>query len=110
MIGRRNLALVYGHYRPEHRHHFSDVVHKADTHDNRPTPKPEINLPITMLGTPPVKVWITPPTVKTTAPLNRVPLRPIESPICPAASEVTVEHQNEMRGSQCASGFFEGRT
>jgi len=29
----------------------------------------------------PVKVWIAPPIVKTTAPLNRVPLRPIASPM-----------------------------
>jgi len=63
----------------------------TDTHDNSPTPNPEMSLPKTMLGTPAVKVWIAPPMVKTTAPLNRVPLRPIASPMRPAASEVTVE-------------------
>jgi hypothetical protein len=110
MIWRRNLALVYGHDRPGQCHHFSVAVRKTDTHDSRPTPNPEINLPITILGTPPVKVWIAPPMVKTTAPLHRVPLRPIASPMCPAASEVTVEHQNGMRGLRCASDFFEGRT
>jgi len=71
--------------------------HMADTHDSSPTPSPEMNLPTTMLGTPPVKVWNAPPIVKTTAPLNRVPLRPIASPMRPAASEVTVEHQGGMR-------------
>jgi hypothetical protein len=78
-----------------------------DTHDNRPTPNPEINLPITMLGMPPVKVWIAPPIVKITAPVNRVPLRPIASPTRPAASEVTVEHQNRMRGLRRASKSVE---
>lgn len=48
--------------------------------------------------------------VKTTAPLNKVPLRPIASPMRPAASEVTVEHQSGLRGMRRASEFFEGRT
>lgn len=61
-----------------------------------------------MLGTPPVKVWIAPPMVKTTAPVNSVPLRPIASPMRPAASEVTVEHQSGMRDySTHASEVFE---
>jgi hypothetical protein len=81
-----------------------------DTHDSSPTPNPEINLPITMLGMPPVKVWIAPPMVKTTAPLNRVPLRPIASPIRPAASEVTVEHQKRNEGVAVCQRIFRGRT
>lgn len=79
--------------------------HVIDTHDNSPTPNPETNLPTTILGMPPVKVWIAPPMVKTTAPVNRVPLRPIASPMRPAASEVTVEHQCGMRGLRRASEF-----
>lgn len=82
----------------------------TEAHDSRPTPNPEMSLPITMLRIPPVKVWIAPPMVKTTAPLNRVPLRPIASPMRPAASEVTVEHQNGMRGLRSASEFLGGRT
>jgi len=85
--------------------YFSMRDHGVSTHDSRPTPNPEINLPKTMLGRPPVKVWIAPPTVKITAPVNRVPLRPIKSPMRPAASEVTVGHQNGMRGSQRARKF-----
>jgi len=81
--------------------------HGKSTHDNSPTPNPEINLPKIMLGIPPVKVWIAPPTVKITAPVNRVPLRPIKSPTRPAASEVTVEHQIWMSGLRRASEFFE---
>ena len=63
-----------------------------------------------MLAIPPVKVWIAPPMVKTTAPVHRVPLRPIASPTRPAASEVTMGHQTGMRGLRRASEFFEGHT
>ena len=110
VVWRRNLALVYWHNCAGHLCHFTVVVGMVDAHDSRPTPNPEMNLPKTMLGIPPVKVWMAPPMVKTTAPLNRVPLRPIASPMRPAASEVTVEHQKEMRGLWFASGFFMRRT
>ena len=108
MVGRGNLALVDRHNCPGHRRQYFVGSHTLDTHDSSPTPNPEINLPKTMLGTPPVKVWIAPPMVKTTAPVNSVPLRPIASPMRPAASEVTVEHQSGMRDySTHASEVFE---
>lgn len=104
----RNLALIDRYNRPGCQHYSSGARvrrHMIDTHDSSPTPNPEINLPTTMLGMPPVKVWIAPPRVKTTAPVNRVPLRPIASPMRPAASEVTVEHQSGMSGLGRASEF-----
>jgi hypothetical protein len=97
VVGRRNLALVDRHNCAGCGRHYSVGNHVVDTHESSPTPNPEISLPKTMLGTPPVKVWIAPPIVKTTAPVNRVPLRPIASPMRPAASEVTVEHQGGVR-------------
>lgn len=45
--------------------------------------------PIIIVQKPTVKVWTAPPIVKTTAPMNRVPFRPIMSPTLPAATEVT---------------------
>ena len=108
MVWWRNLALVYWHDRAGHLHHFAAVVDMIGTHDSKPTPNPEMNLPKTMLGTPPVKVWMAPPMVKITAPLNKVPLRPIASPMCPAASEVTVEHQKEMKGCSLPADFSRG--
>lgn len=53
-----------------------------------------MNLPITIDTNPAVKVWIRPPMLNITAPLNRVPFRPIPSPIRPAAIEVTARGQD----------------
>ena len=58
MVGRRNLALVDRHNCPRQAS-FLDYQrgnHVSDTHDSNPTPNPEINLPTTILGMPPVKV------------------------------------------------------
>lgn len=59
------------------------------THESKPTPSPEMTRPITMTQKPEVKVWMAPPTAKTTAPLKSVPLLPMISPTCPAAMDVT---------------------
>lgn len=63
---------------------------KLGAYDSKPTPKPLIVLPRTIIGIPVVNVWIAPPIAKTTAPINRVPLRPSKSPTRPAATDVTV--------------------
>lgn len=65
------------------------LVHREIAHDNKPTPAPLTIRPNTIVQNPLAKVWMSPPTVKTQAPINRVPLRPIISPTLPAAIEVT---------------------
>lgn len=66
-----------------------------DTNDNSPTPKPLTIRPTTMIVKPLVKVWIAPPIVKTMAPMNRVPLRPMISPTRPAAM-VVAAHKGQL--------------
>jgi hypothetical protein len=59
------------------------------THERSPTPQPLMTRPSTIVQKPTVNVWKMPPMLKMTAPTKSVPLRPMESPILPAAIEVT---------------------
>lgn len=56
-------------------------------------PKPEKIRPRTITQKPGVKVWMAPPTAKTTAPLKSVPRLPMISPTCPAAIDVTAQKE-----------------
>lgn len=56
-------------------------------------PKPEKIRPRTITQKPGVKVWMAPPTAKTTAPLKSVPRLPMISPTCPAATDVTAQKE-----------------
>ena len=69
----------------------------TDTHERRPTPRPDTMRPTTMTQKPGVKVWIAPPTAKMTAPKKRVPRLPMMSPTRPAATEVTAVREDMVR-------------
>lgn len=64
-------------------------------YERSPTPHPLITLPAIIVQNPTVNVCTAPPIVNTTAPMNRVPLRPSRSPIVPAAIEVTDDKRHE---------------
>lgn len=65
---------------------------RNSTHDSKPTPKPAMIRPMTMTQKPEVNVWMAPPKAKTSAPMKSVPLRPMMSPMRPAATDVTARY------------------
>ena len=85
----RYLTLIYWNDSPWRQDSVYGSKDDNITHESNPTPNPLTSRPRIIDQTPTVNVWMSPPTVNTTAPPHKVHFRPTISPILPAATDVT---------------------